>query len=378
MKLPYAIAVALPLFGLSVAQAETSVPPLDVGAKQAILLEAATGDILFAKDPDSSMPTSSMSKMMTMYLVFDALKHGKIKMDDTFTVSERAWKQEGSRMFLKIGDRVKIEDLIRGVIVQSGNDAAVVLAEGLGAGSELAFADQMNIKAKELGMTGSHFTNSTGLPDEAHYSTARDLATLAMDIQKDFPEFYHYFSEISFTYNNITQGNRNPLLYRNMNVDGLKTGHTEAGGFGLTASAVRDGRRLTFVLNGMKDMQARADESAKTLDYGYREFGLYPIVKTGDVLANPSVWLGQNDNVQIVAEKDTLLSLPRVARNSLKAVVTFEQPIEAPIKKGDRIGDLTLTAPDMQTKVIPLVAAIDVDKVGFFSRIFKKIGLIFG
>ncbi|MDD3371341.1 MAG: D-alanyl-D-alanine carboxypeptidase, partial [Alphaproteobacteria bacterium] len=329
MKLGLCVAVALSLFGIQAAQAQTA-PALDVNARQAIIVEAQTGTVLFSKDAETPMPTSSMSKMMTMYLVFDAIKTGKLKLDDTLPVSEKAWKQEGSRMFLNTGDNVKVEDLIRGVIVQSGNDAAVVLAEGLASGSESAFADMMNAKAKALGMKGSHFANSTGLPDENHYSTAHDLAILAIAIQRDFPEHYHYFSELSYTYNGIAQGNRNPLLYRNMNVDGLKTGHTEVGGFGLTASAIREGRRLVLVLNGMKDMQARADESAKALDYGYREFGLYPIVKEGDILANPSVWLGTEQSVQIVAEKSAFVSLPRAARNGLKAVVSFEQPIPAP------------------------------------------------
>jgi D-alanyl-D-alanine carboxypeptidase (penicillin-binding protein 5/6) len=374
MKLRFALGLAFSFFWVPSAQAE--VPPLDVAAKQAILVDSTTGAVLFAKDADSPMATSSMSKMMTMYLVFDALKMGKLKLDDTLPVSERAWKQEGSRMFLNVGDRVKVEDLIRGVIVQSGNDAAVTLAEGLGSGSESAFADMMNVKAKDLGMAGSHFVNATGLPDPQHYSTARDLATLAVALQRDFTEHYHYFSETSFTYNGISQGNRNPLLYRNMNVDGLKTGHAEAAGFGLTASCIRDGRRMVLVLNGMENMQARADESAKALDYGYREYGLYPVVKSGDVLANPAVWLGTTSNVQIVAAQDAVMTLPRAARSNMKVVVTFDQPIPAPVKSGDKIGELTITAPDMPAKVIPLVASGDVEQVGFFSRVFQKLSLM--
>ncbi len=352
-------------------------PPLDVAAKQAFLLDAATGTVLFAKDADTRMPTSSMSKIMTMYVVFDALKAGKLKLDQVLPVSEHAWKQEGSRMFVNVGAQVKVEDLIRGVIVQSGNDASVVLAEALGSGSESAFAQIMNAKAAELGLKDSHFMNATGLPDEQHYSTARDLTTLATAIMRDFPEHYHYFAEVDFTFNGISQGNRNPLLYRNMNVDGLKTGHTEAGGFGLTGSAVREGRRMVFVLNGMQDMQARADESAKLLDYGYREFGLYPVVRAGDILANPPVWLGTSSHVQIMAPQDLLVTLPRAARSALKAAATFDQPIPAPIQKGQKVGELTVSAPGMETKVLPLVASADVDQVGFFSRLFQKIGLMF-
>jgi serine-type D-Ala-D-Ala carboxypeptidase (penicillin-binding protein 5/6) len=374
MRFVVALVFFLSFFG--VALAETAPLP-DIAAKQAFLVDSATNAVLFAKNADEQMAPSSMSKMMTLYMVFDALKAGKLKMDDMLSVSERAWRQEGSRMFLNVGEKAKVEDLIRGVVVQSGNDASVVFAESLGSGSESGFADLMNEKAKEIGLTGSHFANATGLPDPAHYMTAHDLATLAVALQRDFPEFYHYFSEISFRYNNIEQGNRNPLLYRNMNVDGLKTGHTEAGGFGLTASCVRDGRRMVLVLNGMKNMQARADESAKAFDYGYREFGLYPIAKTGDVMANPSVWLGKSKNVQIVAGKEAVITLPRAARKGLKVVVSFMQPIAAPIMKGEELGQMTLTAPGMETKTVPLVAAVNVERIGFFPRIIEKLGVIF-
>ncbi len=373
MKLRLFTVLALFALGIPSARAQSA---LEVAAKQAILIDSSTGAVLYEKDSDAQMPTSSMSKIMTMYVVFDALKTGKLKLDDTLPVSEKAWKQEGSRMFVNTGDQVKVEDLIRGVIVQSGNDAAVVLAEGLGSGSESAFAETMNAEAKKLGMTNSHFMNATGLPDPEHYSTARDLAVLAMAIQRDFPEFYPYFSETTFKYNGIEQGNRNPLLYRNMNVDGLKTGHTEIGGFGLTASCIRDGRRVILVLNGMKDMQARADESAKVIDYGYREYGLYNIVNQGDVLANPAVWLGTAPSVQIVAAKNALVTLPRSARSGLKAIVAFDQPIAAPVKKGDAVGQLVITAPGMEAQTIPLVASTDVEEIGLFSRIFQKLSLM--
>jgi D-alanyl-D-alanine carboxypeptidase (penicillin-binding protein 5/6) len=318
------------------------------------------------------MPTSSMSKMMTMYMVFDALKQGKIKLDDEFTTSEHAWKQEGSRTFLNVGQQAKVEDLIRGVIVQSGNDAAVELAEALG-GSEENFAEMMNAKAREIGLADSHFVNATGLPDPEHYSTACDLAKLGLALIHDFPEDYHYFSETEFTFNNIKQGNRNPLLYRNMNVDGLKTGHTDDGGYGLTASALRDGRRLVLVLNGMKDMQARADESAKMLDWGYREFGLYPIAKTSDTLASAKVWMGTVPTVPMLVASDVMLTLPRSARGGLKAVISYDEPIAAPVVKGQQLGTLTVTAPGMDAKEVPLVAGANVPKLGFFARFKTKL-----
>lgn len=314
---------------------------------------------------------------MTMYLVFDAIKNGKLKMDDQLPTSEHAWKQEGSRMFLNVGQTAKVEDLIRGVIVQSGNDAAVSFAEYLGSGSEYTFADMMNAKAKELGMANSHFMNATGLPDPQHYSTARDLATLAVALIRDFPEDYHYFSETEFTFNNIKQGNRNPLLYRNMNVDGLKTGHTDVGGYGLTASAIRGGRRLVMVLNGMQDMQARADESAHVLDYGYREFGLYPIAKANDKLAEAKVWMGQSQTVSLLASQDVALTLPRAARAGLKTDIAFDQPVAASIIKGQQLGTLTITAPGIDPKIIPLVAGEGVPKLGFFARVGVKLHMIF-
>jgi D-alanyl-D-alanine carboxypeptidase (penicillin-binding protein 5/6) len=216
----------------------------------------------------------------------------------------------------------------------------------------------MNTKAKELGMANSHFMNATGLPDPQHYSTARDLATLAVALIRDFPEDYHYFSETEFTFNNIKQGNRNPLLYRNMNVDGLKTGHTDVGGYGLTASAIRGGRRLVLVLNGMQDMQARADESAHVLDYGYREFG-------------------QSQSVALLANQDVDLTLPRAALAGLKTAIDFEQPVAAPIAKGQQLGTLTITAPGIDPKVVPLVAAENVPQLGFFARIGVKLHMMF-
>lgn len=353
-----------------------SVAPVETAARQAYLIDASTGTQLFAKDADVQMPTSSMSKMLTMYLVFEAIKEGKLKLDQSLPVSEHAWKQEGSRMFLNVGQSAKVEDLIRGVIVQSGNDAAVCLAEGL-AGSEEAFAEMMNAKAQQLGMKNSHFINATGMPDPQHYSTARDLAILALALLRDFPERYHYFSELEFTYNNIKQGNRNPLLYRAMNVDGLKTGHTDVGGYGLTASALRNGRRMVLVLNGMADMQARADESAKVLDWGYREYGLYPVAKAGEVIADAKVWLGRKTTVPVVASSDLAITLPRSARAGLKAEAIFDQPVPAPIQKDQVLGKLLVTAPGMEPKEVPLIAANTVDRLGFFARLSAKLHLLF-
>jgi D-alanyl-D-alanine carboxypeptidase (penicillin-binding protein 5/6) len=369
------LSLLLALIALPV-RAQTAAP-IDTAARQAYLVDAGTGVELFSKEGDTRMAPSSMSKMVTIYLVFEAIKNGKLTLDQELPVSEHAWKQEGSRMFLNVGQKAKVEDLIRGVIVQSGNDAAVVFAETLG-GSEQNFAEMMNSKAAELGLTGSHFVNATGLPDPEHYSTAHDLARVALALIRDFPEDYHYFSEPSFTYNNIPQGNRNPLLYRNMDVDGLKTGHTDEGGFGLTASALRGGRRLILVLNGMNNMQMRADESAKVLDWGYREFANYPVVKAGDKLAEAKVWLGQGASVPLMATQDVTLTLPRGARGGLKTSIDYTQPVQAPIAKGQPLGKLTISAPGMDDKVVPLVAAEDVDQLGFFARVAAKLRVLAG
>lgn len=357
--------------------------PVDTIAKEAFLIDANTGTPLYAKSADEKMPTSSMSKMMTIYLVFEAIKQGKLTMDDLLPVSERAWREGqggSSTMFLNIGQKVRVEDLIRGVVIQSGNDASMVLAEALGSGSPETFAEMMNAKARELGMINSHFTNPSGLPDPDHYSTARDLAILALALLHDFPEYYHYFSELSFTYNGHTQGNRNPLLYHpEMRVDGIKTGHTEAGGMGLTASALRDGRRLVLVVNGIPDSgkldgrQDREDESSRLLDWGYREFGLYLIAKAGQNFGPVKVWLGTAPAAPLVAPGDVLLTLPRSARPGLKATVVTIQPIAAPVARGQVIGKLNISAPGLPDKEFPLVAGADVPRAGLFERLWMKL-----
>ncbi len=352
--------------------ASSGVAPLETKAKYAVLVEAETGDVLFSKDSDSAMPTSSMSKVMTMYLVFEAIRNGKLALNDEVEVSERAWRQEGSRMFINPGTKVKVEDLVRGVIVQSGNDASVALAEAV-AGSEEQFAALMNAKAKELGMANANFRNATGLPDPEHYASPRDLATLALAMIRDFPELYHYYSEKEFIFNKIKQGNRNPLLYRNIGVDGLKTGHTTDAGFGLMASAARDGRRLVMVVNGLKNMQERADESARIIEWGYREFGLYPVLKKGAKIAEAGVWLGTAKTVAIHPAADATLGLSRAARDGLKVTVTYEAPVPAPVKAGQNVGQAVIEASGKETLVVPLVAAHDVPLVGFFDRVFLKL-----
>lgn len=355
------------VFGAS-AQAEE----LQTVAKQAILFDAETGMVLFEKNADERMPTSSMSKVLTGIVVFDALKDGRVKLDDTFQVSEKAWRMEGSKMFIKVGTDVKVEDLIRGVVVQSGNDATVALAEGVG-GSEADFATMLNKKAEEIGMTNSHFVNASGWPDPNHYSTARDLFKMAKYLIDTYPEYYHYYSEKEFTYNDIKQGNRNPLLYKNIGADGIKTGHTEDAGYGLVASADRNGRRLFLVVNGLDSMNTRASESERLITWGYNQFKNVRLFTAGDVVDEANVWLGVNQKVPLVVAEDMVMSIPVTQSKKIEAKLIYQNPIPAPIFKGDKVGTVEVTLAD-DTKIIKDVfAGADSAQKGFFSRTMDKI-----
>jgi serine-type D-Ala-D-Ala carboxypeptidase (penicillin-binding protein 5/6) len=349
-------------------------------AREAILMDATTGAVLFEKDADAPIPPASMSKIMTADMVFDRLQAGTLKLEDTFPVSEHAWRtggcvSDGSTMCLKLGERVRVEDLIQGIIVQSGNDASIVVAEGL-AGSEEAFADQMNKRAKEIGLTGSTFRNATGLPNPEHRMTTRDLANLAKHTIEAFPEFYHYYGEKTFTWNGIKQGNRNPLLYKDVGVDGLKTGHTQAAGYCLTASAQRGDQRLILVVTGLPSMQARSEESERLLDYGFREFENVALVKAGEQVDVAEVWLGEEDTVPLLAPKDVVVTLPRRSRDELKVSVVYDGPVPAPIQKGDPIAKLVVSAPGMESTESPLMAGNAVPKLGYFGQALAALGSI--
>jgi len=342
-------------------------------APQAFLMDMTTQAVLLDKNAEEPMHPASMSKMMTVYVLFQRLKEGSLSLDDTFSVSENAWqkggaKSGGSTMFLEPGARVRVEDLIRGIVIQSGNDASIVVAEGL-ASSELAFAEEMTRQARKLGIMRSSFKNATGLLDPEHMSTARDLAMLAMHEIRDFPEYYHYYSEKTFTFNGIRQGNRNPLLYRDLGVDGLKTGHTEDSGYGLTASALRGDRRLILVVNGLPSIKVRSRESERLLEWGFREFNNYRLFSAGDTVTTADVWLGTEKTVPLVIEKDLTTTLPRKSRPSLKVTVTIEGPIPAPITKGSKLAKLVVSAPDVDSIEVPLVAGADVEQLGIFGRL---------
>ncbi|MCU0837539.1 MAG: D-alanyl-D-alanine carboxypeptidase [Rhodospirillales bacterium] len=351
---------------------------IETAAKHAFLVDATTDVVLFNKAGDEAMPPASMSKIMTTYLVFKRLRDGTLKLDDELPVSEYAWRvggaaSGGSTMFLKLGDRVKVSDLLKGIIIQSGNDACIVIAEGL-AGSEIAFAEEMTRVGKQIGLTNSVFRNSTGLPDPDEYMTARDLATLSQRIIEDFPEYYPMFSEKHFVFNGIKQGNRNPLLYKGIGADGLKTGHTQAAGYGLTASAVQGDRRLILVVNGLPSMKARADETERLLDYGFREFDNYVLFKPGEPVANAEVWLGEEATVPLVVAGGAVATLARKARPNMKVTVAYDGPIEAPIAKGQTVGTLQVTAPGTEPIEFPLVADASVDRLGLFGRLMAALG----
>ncbi len=352
-----------------------AVPPaaaIESIAREALLVDMATDAVLFEKEPDTLMPPASMSKMMTAHMVFERLRDGRLSLDDTFLVSRNAWRKGGAKsgsstMFLEPGRRVSVEDLLRGIIIQSGNDASIVIAEGLSS-SEEEFAREMTLRARELGLLDTTFTNATGWPDPGHLTTARDLVRLAKHTIQEFPEYYRLYSEKSFTYNGIRQGNRNPLLYKNMGADGLKTGHTKAAGYGLAAAAVRGDRRLIPVVSGLPSVKARSREAERLMELGFREFNNYALFKGGVVAAEAEVWLGQEATVPLVVEKDLLITLPRKARRQMKVTVTYDGPIPAPIAKGDELAKLVVTAPGVDAIEMPLHAGADVQRLGLLGR----------
>lgn len=369
---------AYALFGVLLCLGAKPAIAIETQAKQAILVDSETGAVLFEKNADESMAPSSMSKLMTIYMVFERLRDGRLSLEDKLSVSTKAWRKGGSKMFVKEGDKVSIEDLIRGVVVQSGNDACIVIAEGL-SGDEETFAQEMTERGRELGLENSVFKNATGWPDLGHTMTARDLTILAQRTVQDFPEFFHYYSEKNFTYNGIRQGNRNPLLYKNVGADGLKTGHTEIGGFGLVASAERRGRRLLLVLNGLPSIKARSKESERLLEWGFREFNNYRLYLAGDTVTQAAVWLGDAEEVPLVIENDLVITMPKKSRRKMKVITRFEEPISAPIRAGQESAQLVVSAPGFETLEIPLVAGEGVGRLGALGRVVSALNyLIWG
>ena len=319
---------------------------IETVATHAYILDTSTNTVLMDKNGDVPIPPASMSKLMTVYILLERLKSGTLSMDDKFPVSEKAWRTGGSKMFVRVGDRVSIRDLLQGIIVQSGNDACIVVAQGI-AGTVSAFVDLMNETAKKLGLTESHFVNPDGLPTPpGQRMSAHDLAILSQAIIAQFPEYYSIFKQKNFTYNNIRQGNRNPLLYHDtLGADGLKTGHTEAAGYCLIASAKRDGRRVIAVLAGMKSEQERADEGRKMIAWALTAFNDYSFFKKGEAVSSANVWLGRDKTVPLVIQRDLRLTLLKSARVGMKMTVKLKEPVPAPISKGQQLATLTVTAP---------------------------------
>lgn len=350
---------------------------IETKARAAILMDYTTGQYLYTKDHKRMLPPASMSKLMTVYIIFDKLKDGSLSLEDTFTVSENAWRKGGaasggSTMFLKIGQKVRVEDILRGILIQSGNDACIVAAENL-AGSEEDFAVEMNKMARKIGLKNSSFANSTGLPDPNHRMSVEDLAILARHIIKEFPGYYYLFSQKTFTHNNITQGNRNPLLYSMPGADGLKTGHTEEAGFSLTASVKRGDRRLIEVMTGTKSNKERSEESGKIMNYGFREFDNYDVLEQGQKVADIPVWFGEQKEVGLVVAENLKLTMKRNKAADVKMTAVYDKPVKAPIKKGDKLGVVRIEIPGQPNLEVPLLADRDVAKLGFFGKISENL-----
>ena len=371
--------LVLTLFG-----AATSVFATEITspAKQAHVTDFATGKVLFSKDADAPMKPASMAKIMTIFVAFQRIADGQLGMDDKFIVSEKAWKKGGSRTFLEVGKTVSVRELLYGIIVQSGNDAAIVLAEGI-SGTENAFADEMNFWAKKIGMKNTNFQNSTGWPDPDQTTTAADLNIMTSELIRRFPankypNLYPIFAEREYTYNKISQPNRNPLIYRSAGADGLKTGYTKESGYGLVGSAERDGQRVIMVLNGMTSMKQRSAESRRLMDLMFREFKIYRFFDKGQPVDQANVWLGNATKIDLVLDEPLHLLLSYQERRDLKLSVQWLDPVPAPILAGDQLGTLTVDINGDSRKLV-LRAGHDIPVLGMFDRVSAAVKyLIFG
>ena len=370
----FLIAVLVSLFSLS-ALAQT-VPPPALAAKAWALVDHATAQVLAEKDADARIEPASLTKLMTAYITFSKLKEGTLKPDQVVPVSTKAWRMEGSRMFIEPNKPVSVDELIRGVIVQSGNDACVALAETI-AGSEEAFAALMNREAQRLGMTNTHFTNSTGLPDPQLYTSARDLALLASAIIRDFPEYYSLYSLKEFTYNGIKQPNRNRLLYMDPSVDGMKTGHTSSAGYCLVSTARRGERRLISVVLGAASDTVRAQESLKLLNFGYQFFETVKLYSADEALSKFRVWKGKLNELPVGFLNDFALTVPKEAANKIQVSLESRQPLVAPLQRGQEVGTLTVAVDGKPLGQYPVVALQDVEVAGFFGRLWDAIVMFF-
>jgi D-alanyl-D-alanine carboxypeptidase (penicillin-binding protein 5/6) len=347
---------------------------IDLSAKYHILMDYDTKEILSEKDANISTAPSSMSKLMTSYIIFERLKNNEASLTDEVLISEEAWRKQGSKMFVQVGTKVKLEDLILGMIVQSGNDATIAIAEFC-AGSESAFVELMNEKAKEIGLANSHFANSTGWPDENHVMSAHDIAILSTKLIENFPEYYHYFSQKEFFYNNIKQYNRNSLLYSETSVDGLKTGRTDAAGYGVATSAKKDGRRLITVVNGCNSNSAREQDTKTLLGYGFNSFVNVEIAKAGDILANANLHNGSDKIIPLKANSDLLYTVKRLNSSKINVKLLYKDPIVAPVKQNDIIGKVIIEGVKDEPFSVDIISASDYEEAGLLTKILRKFSL---
>ena len=354
----------------------TVVQAFSTTARTALVIDNTTGEVLLSKDINRPIPPASMSKLMTLWMVFESLDEGKLEMDDTFKVSKKAWKKGGSKMFLREGENVKIEDLIKGVIIQSGNDACIVLAEGL-AGTEENFAELMTIRAKEIGLTNSNFKNSTGWPDPEHKMSSKDLVVLATKIREEYPSYYEIFNNLEFTWDGISQANRNPLLSMNLGADGLKTGYTEEAGYGLIASAKQNERRITFVITGLKSTGQRAREAKGITTWAFKKFKLKKYFKKSSTILEAPVWRGKKERVKLSASNNIQILIANDSEENTKMHVVLEEPLIAPLKKGQRVnGHLVIeTVPLIKGSkkkkqlFFPIEVSEDLDRGGLANKV---------
>jgi D-alanyl-D-alanine carboxypeptidase (penicillin-binding protein 5/6) len=377
------IAMALPLAAM--AQRPPPPPPKglptpaapELGANSYILMDFNSKTVMVESNPDMHVEPASITKVMTSYVVFTELAAGNITLQEPVTVSETAWRTGGSRMFIEPGMDVTVEQLIKGMVIQSGNDASVALAEHL-AGTEAAFADLMNHYAEQMGMTNSHFVNATGLPHEDHYTSARDVALLSIALIEEFPGYYRWYSEKEYNFNNIRQHNRNNLLWRDPAVDGLKTGHTEAAGYCLAASAKRDGMRLISVVLGSGSESSRVSESQSLLNYGFRFFETVQLYKAGQELAQGRVWKGQQEQISLGIRDELFVTIPRGRYEELDAQVEMRPELIAPISEGEEVGQISIRLEGKEVAGRGLVALDAVEEAGFFGRTWDGMSMWFG
>jgi D-alanyl-D-alanine carboxypeptidase (penicillin-binding protein 5/6) len=351
--------------------------PPSLAANAWILMDANTGKVLIENNADEQLPPASLTKIMTSYIVAKDLENGRINEDDEVPISVTAWKMGGSRMFIQEGTKVLLSDLLKGVIVSSGNDASVALAEYI-AGSENAFADIMNQQASLLGMSGTHYSNATGWPDDGHLTTARDLALLSRALINDYPTQYSIYAEKYFKFNNIDQTNRNSLLWRDRSVDGLKTGHTEEAGYCLVASATRKGMRLISVVMGAKSKAARAQESQKLLSYGFRYYETNKMYSAGDVVEKDApVWYGTENKVNLVVSENVYLTIPQGSKKDLKSKIVLNDIIEAPLTETEELGKMSVYLDEDTLAKFPIFAEHAVDEAGIFERLWDSLEIMF-